>query len=174
MDNLESPLPVTFSGQGVFLRDARDDDLAFMQDVFAESRQAEMSASGWRPEMIAAFLADQFRLQTLHYRNHYLGALWLIVEVGGEPAGRVVLFDSEEETRVVDIALLARFRGAGLGTAVMKAVQARALSRATTLVSLHVELHNPARRLYGRLGFSECGRCSDRMRMEWRTQAKMA
>lgn len=167
-------LPAKLAARGGLLRQATDGDLEFMSALYAAGRRAEMAASGWPPAVIANFLADQFRLQTLHYRNHYAAAVWLIVEIKGEPAGRLVLFDSDGETRLVDIALLPRFQRQGIGTELVKAVLARTRSAGIAKVSLHVEPHNAALRLYRRLGFAELGLHGGRMLMEWSDQAKTA
>jgi ribosomal protein S18 acetylase RimI-like enzyme len=55
--------------------------------------------------------------------------------------------------RILDIALLAPFRNAGTGSALLADVIAEA-DRDGRRVSLHVERWNRARRLYERLGFA--------------------
>ena len=71
----------------------------------------------------------------------------------GDPS-QLLLSDWEQEIRIVDIALLPAFRGSGLGSQVLAALQARA-RRAGKPLTIHVETNNPARRLYERLGFVE-------------------
>ncbi|HTE20911.1 MAG TPA: GNAT family N-acetyltransferase, partial [Armatimonadota bacterium] len=57
-----------------------------------------------------------------------------------------------EEIRIVDIALLPEHRGGGVGTMLIRRLfdEGDASGRK---VSIHVEIFNPARRLYERLGF---------------------
>jgi len=57
--------------------------------------------------------------------------------------------------RIIDIALLPQFRGAGVGTRLLRDLLEEAAAQGAT-VALHVECHNPARRLYERLGFELC------------------
>jgi ribosomal protein S18 acetylase RimI-like enzyme len=65
------------------------------------------------------------------------------------------------------MALLPAFCGRGIGTTLLRDIQAEAAGRGVAAV-LHVEHWNPARRLYDRLGFVETGRDEIYSRMEWR------
>ena len=161
------PIPPTLVERGVTLRPQQSGDGDFVREVFIASRWDEVVAAGW-PEVVGrAFLADQFRLQDLHYRKHYQGAAWSIVEVAGQPAGRLTLLLSEDELRIVDIALLPAYRNLGLGRGLIAAVQAQARELGLAKVSLHVEQHNRAQRLYRRLGFRRIGVGGTHVLMEW-------
>jgi ribosomal protein S18 acetylase RimI-like enzyme len=76
--------------------------------------------------------------------------------VDGEPAGRLYVHRGRSDIRVVDIALAPEYRGRGIGAALLRSLitEAEASDRK---VSIHVERHNPARRLYERLGFRPAG-----------------
>src|SRR4051812_17077632 len=87
-------VPPALLAGGVGLRPAVASDDEFLRDVYVAHRWQEMEASGWPAEARLAFLHDQYRLQDLHYRKHYEGAAWGIVEVGGERAGRLYLLFS--------------------------------------------------------------------------------
>lgn len=131
-------------------------DQAFLQRLYASSRETEMSRSGWPVEAIAAFLQQQFNLQQRYYQEHFPdGEFWLI-EHDGEAIGRLYLFWGETTLQLIDIALLPECRGVGLGTALLDELLTRADSRGLA-VGLHVETDNPARRLYRRLGFAVVG-----------------
>ena len=73
--------------------------------------------------------------------------------IDGAPAGRLYVLRGDEDIRIVDIALLPAFRGAGLGTRLLRELFDEA-DRDGKTVSIHVEVYNPARRLYDRLGFT--------------------
>ena len=75
----------------------------------------------------------------------------------GGPAGRIYLFCTGTDIRIIDISLLPERRGGGLGTALLTAVITEATASGHS-VSIHVEHFNPARRLYERLGFREISR----------------
>jgi ribosomal protein S18 acetylase RimI-like enzyme len=99
-----------------------------------------------------AFLRQQFDAQDAYYREHYDGASFDVIEVDGEPAGRLYVARWEDEIRIMDIALLPEHRGAGLGTRLLRELLAEG-ARSGRRVSIHVEKHNRALRLYERLGF---------------------
>ena len=72
------------------------------------------------------------------------------------------------DIRIVDIALVPAFRGRGIGTRLISALQDEAASAGRS-VSIHVEVHNPAASLYERLGFVEVSERGVYRRMEWRS-----
>ncbi len=108
---------------------------------------------GWPDEAVQGFLAQQFHAQHSHYQQHYAAAGRWIIEHGGVPVGRLIVFDSACEVEIVDIALLPEARGLGIGGALIAAVQAQAVIGGKS-VNLHAEKNNPARSLYFRLGFT--------------------
>jgi ribosomal protein S18 acetylase RimI-like enzyme len=151
------------------LRPAEAADAGFARDVYVEARREEMAPAGWPEPVLLAFLHDQFRLQTLHYDQHYADAARLIVEVEGVPAGRLILLDAGGEVRVVDIALLPAFRRLGIGGALMDWVLVLARDLGRPIVSLHVEPNNPALRLYSDRGFQPVAQRGVYLLMERRT-----
>jgi GNAT superfamily N-acetyltransferase len=77
---------------------------------------------------------------------------------------------SEAEIRILDIALLPRHTGQGIGTTLLRGLQAEAESTHSVLV-LHVEQFNPARQLYLRLGFVPVAEQGVHIRMQWVARA---
>jgi GNAT superfamily N-acetyltransferase len=138
------------------LRPAAPDDRDFLLSVYRSTREDELALTGWNEPEKAAFVAMQFEAQDRHYRQIHPDGSFLVVEVDGEPAGRLLLARVEREIRVVDIALLPRYRGAGIGTRLLRDVIAEA-DAGGLAVSLHVEPWSQARRLYERLGFRSAG-----------------
>ncbi len=107
----------------------------------------------WSDADKARFLDEQFCLQRQHYRQHYAEAGFWIIEYGDQPCGRLYVFESPSEYRLMDIALLPERRGQGVGGALVRALLERAAA-SRRAVTLHVEPNNPANRLYQRLGFA--------------------
>ncbi|MBC8424807.1 GNAT family N-acetyltransferase [bacterium] len=134
------------------LRPATPDDRSFLERVYAESRAAELEATGWPDDEKDAFCRGQFAAQDSHYRTYYPDCEYLVVERDGEPVGRLYRERRADEIRIVDIALLADARGHGLGGRLMRRILDEAAA-ADLMVRIHVERTNPARRLYDRLGF---------------------
>ena len=134
------------------LREEADDDTAFLCALYAATRREELAHVPWPDEAKQAFLADQFQLQRDHYRKNYVGAEFLVVDAGDERIGRIYLYPTEREIRLMDIALIDARRGQGLGAALVEALLQIAREDARE-ITLHVEANNPALRLYDRLGF---------------------
>lgn len=139
---------------GIGFRDAEPRDEPFLKALYRSTREPELDLTGWEDAQKQAFADSQFALQDRHYREHYRGAAFLVIERAGEPIGRLYLHATEREVRVMDVALVAAARGAGLGTTIMQAILDGA-ARNRAAVTLHVESFNRARSLYGRLGFRE-------------------
>lgn len=149
------------------LRPACSGDEAFLYELYCSTRSEEIAAWGWNPSQQEMFLRLQFNAQRQHYDLAYEGAEHLIILVEGRPAGRILVYRSERELVLVDIALLPDQRGSGIGTALILELLGEA-KQAGKVVSLHVEKHNRARRLYERLGFETIEDTGMYFKMEWR------
>jgi ribosomal protein S18 acetylase RimI-like enzyme len=137
---------------GISYRPATEADLPFLAAVYASTRTEELAMTGWPDEMKLQFLAHQFNAQHTDYERNYPDAERLVIRHGGEDVGR--LFIDEESTRfhLIDIALLPAARSRGIGGAILADI-IEAAAAVGKSVTIHVEKHNPARRLYDRLGF---------------------
>ncbi len=113
-----------------------------------------------------AFFLEQSRLQEQHYDEHLPGLERQVITYADEPVGRLYLARPEGMLSVVDIALLPRHRGRGIGSALMAEILAESEARSVT-VRLHVELNNPASQWYARLGFRETGVHGAYVRMDY-------
>lgn len=149
------------------LRPIAATDEPFLLELYASTRTEELAPVPWTEEQKRAFLEMQFRAQTIHYRTHYSSAQFLVIEDGGEPIGRLYVHRRTDDIRIVDISLLPQFRGAGIGTKLLRDVLAEGEAGGKT-VSIHVENFNPARQLYERLGFRHIDDHGAYHLMEWR------
>lgn len=146
---------------------ATAEDAAFLFQVYASTRAEELAVVPWPEAQKESFLRMQFEAQDQHYRAHYPSAQYQVIHHEGKPVGRLYVHESDDEIRIMDIALLPAWRGAGLGSAILRDI----LERATTSgrrVTLHVEHNNRARRLYDRLGFRPLSSDAVYVLMEWR------
>lgn len=136
----------------VSLRTHTADDLAFMQALYASTREAELALTNFTQKEKEAFIQQQFSAQYQHYLRHYNSEKFDIVEFDGQAIGRLFVDHWENEIRIVDIALTPAFQNKGLGSYLFAQLfeQAKAANKAVTI---HVEHNNPARNLYERLGF---------------------
>jgi ribosomal protein S18 acetylase RimI-like enzyme len=84
--------------------------------------------------------------------------------LGGEALGAIEVEQREHETHLVNIALLPRHQGKGVGAALIRSVIARA-DADNVPVTLQVFKINPARHLYERLGFVVTGETATHYQM---------
>lgn len=143
-------------GDRLHLRSAHERDGAFLSDVFASTRAEEFARTGWSPERIAALLAEQFTVQDTYYRRHYPHGRFDVVMLEEQAVGRFYHDWLGDEARLIDVALLPRYRGAGIGRRLVSAFVAQAARQAMPAV-LYVEMGNPVLALYRKLGFEPIG-----------------
>ncbi len=162
---------LTVHGRTVRLRPATAADTTLLVEVYAASRADELDRATWQPGQREAFERMQFDLQDRQYRAAHPHGSFDVVEVDGHPAGRLYLSDpseSDDDIRIVDIALLPAFQRQGIGGALVRAVTDRAAAEGRT-VSLHVETGHRASGLYERLGFRQVEDRGIRRLLEWRS-----
>jgi ribosomal protein S18 acetylase RimI-like enzyme len=127
-------------------------DEPFLCAVYASTRAQELESTDWTPEVKQQFCRMQFQAQDAHYRQHYPGAQFMVIQAGDVPAGRVYVDRWTREIRIMDITLLPEHRSQGIGTQLLRELQNEAAAAGKSL-SIHVETFNPALHLYERLGF---------------------
>lgn len=138
-------------------RQATPDDREFARTVhhaayrqvvmkqFGQWNQAEQDgffATAWNPNATEVLLADK------------------------APCGYLVVEERPADVHVREIVVHPDWQGQGVGTTILRAIQARAAQRKTPVVlgTFHV---NPARRLYERLGFVQVGATETSVLMRW-------
>lgn len=145
--------PAYLREQGFRLRPAVDADLPRLKLLYADTRAEELAPVPWPREFKQDFLDQQFHFQHLHYLSHDPDADYLVIEHEGVVQGRFYLQRNTPEHHVIDISLMAEFRGRGVGRALLEDSlrSARAQGRG---MALEVMVTNPrALRLYESLGF---------------------
>ena len=178
------PFPPTWQAAGWSVRPAQQDDLPWLLQLYASSRDDELRHVPWPDATKAAFVQSQFALQHQHFTHAYAPANqapqahWWIVnsEHNGmkQAVGRLYWNDGSEDLTVIDIGLLPGWRSQGLGTTLLHFLQARAADSTRTVV-LHVAHSNPgAQRLYQRLGFSLEEDVGSHWRMRWHPRASVS
>ncbi len=148
------------------LRPAGPGDREFQLAVYAAARQDEMALTGWAPQTVAAFVAAQFETRAAWYALQFPCADRRIVVADGADAGVLVVDRTPNDLHLVDIALLPEHRGHGIGTCLLRDLQAEARATGRRL-RCHVAVGNRARGLYARLGFQTAGTAGMHERLEW-------
>jgi ribosomal protein S18 acetylase RimI-like enzyme len=150
---------VAASPDGLRLRPVEPKDRAFLLALYHSVRAPDLIGCRLSRAQEEAFVAEQFRLQHAHYqRAHPTADYWVVERLRPtgrpEPIGRLSLDRSMGEWRLLDLSLVPRARGRGVGTALLRWVQGDAVAAGADAVDLHVEVTNTAAsRLYLRLGF---------------------
>lgn len=138
-------------------------DAAFLFEMLLEALNHEPG----RPRFAAGDVrADP---QLLRYVDGWgrTGDLGMVAESGGRPIGAAWLrvFDPAQpgygfiaaDIPELSVSVLPEWRGRGVGGRLLADLQALAVARGCTAISLSVDPSNPARRLYRRLGFRDVG-----------------
>ena len=154
----------------ITLRPVHTDDEDFLFRLYASTREDELKALrglNWDAGQIDAFLRMQFKAQAAAYSQQYGLSGSHIVLLNDDVMGRFYLYHSAEVIRVVDISLLPDYRNRGIGSSLLRGVLAEAEQNRLP-VRLHVAAHNPAARLYARLGFRQVSDEGLYRELEWR------
>jgi RimJ/RimL family protein N-acetyltransferase len=154
---------------GLALRPISADDLEFLYNLYAATRWEELSVTDWSDDQKHSFLRQQFEAQHAHYQKHYPNASWDLILQDGEAVGRLYVEEWPSQVRLIDIVVAAEVRNRGLGRALLEALMARCRELRKPL-TIHVEIYNPAMRLYQRLGFRQIEDKGVYHLMEWRPE----
>lgn len=103
------------------LRPVRDDeaDAEFLFALFAATRAADMAAMPIDAKAKDFLLRAQYRSMTETYRREYPNARSEVVELDGEPVGRLITDVGAACVTYVDIAIMPEAQGRGLARRVM-------------------------------------------------------
>ncbi|MDD5112528.1 MAG: GNAT family N-acetyltransferase [Methylobacter sp.] len=145
------------------------DDMDFLHKVYASTRELELQQTDWNDEQKKAFVDMQFNAQHTFYMQNYHDATFEVISYKGAPAGRLYLLKSPKELLIVDITLLPRFCGQGIGSEILGQLMREAAETDRSLL-IHVEKFNPALKLYTRLGFKVVEDKDVYFYMEWKKE----
>ncbi|MGO9559128.1 MAG: GNAT family N-acetyltransferase [Acidimicrobiales bacterium] len=139
-------------GSQVVLRPVGPFDESFLRQLHRSTRHDLAGIPGMSSLQLDDLLDFQFQAQRDSYAAEFPGAVHEVVLVDGVPAGRVYVDRTTTVHRLVDIALLPEHRARGIGTFLIRGLQATAAEDGARL-RLHVRPGSAAVRLYRRLGF---------------------
>jgi ribosomal protein S18 acetylase RimI-like enzyme len=137
----------------VLLRLAVETDEDFLRRLYTAGRAAELTALGWSDEQVQQFCDMQYRAQNWQHDMTFNGAVDQIVEMEGQPIGRLKVLEAQDKILLVDIALLPNSQNQGIGTKLLENLKTDARMAGKPL-RLHVLVTSPGIRLYQRLGFN--------------------
>jgi GNAT superfamily N-acetyltransferase len=150
----------------IALRPEQQADETFLLELYTTTRQEELVLTNWDAATRAAFVKMQFKAMRQGYAGMFPDGQFSIVLLGDLAIGRIVVHRGKPEIRLVDMVLTPEMRNRGIGTNLVKALQAEA-RQAGKLLCLHVLKGNRAARFYERLGFHYAGDTGLYLEMTW-------
>jgi GNAT superfamily N-acetyltransferase len=150
---------------------ASAEDEPFLKELFFDVRAPEFFALQLPESALTQVLEMQYRAQKSGYAQQFADLESSIVWVGPYRVGRMLVSTSASAIQLVDIALLAAFRGNGIGRGLIEALCRRAREAGVSL-RLSVRAGNRAMNLYSRLDFIQRGGNGLDFEMEWGGKAQ--
>jgi GNAT superfamily N-acetyltransferase len=136
----------------ITLRSVLESDRSLLFELYAGTRQAELSQAPWTEAQKQAFLEMQFAAQTEGYRNARPDATHEMICMDERAVGRLYLDRLADRLHIVDITVAPESRNLGIGSEVLKAILAEA-DRGGKRVTIYIETFNRSLSLFQRLGF---------------------
>jgi ribosomal protein S18 acetylase RimI-like enzyme len=141
----------------VILRPDSSGDEAFLRRLIVETLAEEPGAAAWPEPMRTHLLEVRYTGRRRSRRMDFPEAAGCVIQADGEDAGWVATASLPGEVRIVDIMILPKMRGRGIGTAAILTILSAAAD-AGKPVRLSVNpMNRSAARLYERLGFRKIG-----------------
>ena len=132
--------------------ESREDE-PFIRGLMMETLVDQLGASSWPDSIREPVLDAQYRVRRQGFRMSAGDKPGTLVLVNGEPVAWYVAADLEDEIRLVNLMVLRKHRGKGIGSAVL-----RKLVMASKALTLSVAMNNQrAFDLYTRMGFRRTG-----------------
>ena len=154
----------------VLLRPVQPADQEFLLALYADTRREEMATTGWPQQQIDEFLRMQFDAQRLDYARRFPDSDHDLVLAHGVPVGRIWVERGSKEIRLLDLAILSSHRNRGIGSKLLRGLQAEARRSQRPLRHSVLKQNLAALRLYQRLDFVVVGDLATHHLMEWRDQ----
>lgn len=145
----------------------QNSDEDFIERLYRSTREKELSTTNWPEDQKQRFVRMQLMAQMAEYSAKYRNGNFRIILYKKKPAGRLFLFESPDEIRVIDISLLPEFKGKGIAKKILSDLIESA-GKNNKKISLHVSRDNvPAKKLYEGLGFKKLSELGMYDYMEW-------
>lgn len=149
----------------IALRPEQPTDREFRYRLFCRSRLPEWDLVD--RATFAQVMPQQFQAQTVSYLHEFPNARFDIVELDGDPIGRIVVDTRADVVHLVDQAIVPEQRNRGIGTAIMRDLMDRAATAGLPVQLEVAHANDPCIGLYQRLGFAETETNDLYLRMMW-------
>ena len=159
---------IPWEGGELTLRPETQEDLQFRFNLFVRSRPPEWDQVRLPIEQMTQVMNHQFWAQTQTYLARFPDACFDIIELDGEPIGRIVVHRPGDRIHIVDPAMVPHLGGGGVGTAIRRRLMAAAVAGGLFMTLKVSNANDPSMRLYSRLGFEAVGDSLEYIEMTWR------
>jgi N-acetylglutamate synthase-like GNAT family acetyltransferase len=144
-----------------------DDNIDIAVAAYGSTRELELAVVPWAAEQKMAFIKMQFNAQKMDYQARFPNAEHSVIEIDGQPAGRIYMARLADSLRILDITILPEKRNIGIGTQIIKDLMTEAKASGKA-VRIYVENFNPSLHLFERLGFAPVEELGVHLLMEWK------
>ncbi len=155
----------------ISLRPSGPEDEEFHYQVYFHQRHAEFAAVGLPDTQIHQLLRGQSQAQIMAYSLRFPESLYEIVLRDGEPAGRIWVARVNGEIRIVDVVMLPNFQNAGIGSELVRRLQAEAQAAGVPIRATVSRFNPGSLRFHERLGFRITGEDPLDLFVEWKAPA---
>jgi GNAT superfamily N-acetyltransferase len=151
---------------------ATPDDEPFLRSLRAQYDAERLFIQYWDSQddkMKRNILDLQYRAHEAHYKKvkHNWETKDNIIELDNVPIGRFIVSGDKDEIRLADILIHSKFRGLGIGQAVIDTTKAECMQSKRPL-RLHADKFGKAIRFYLNQGFSSIEETDTHYLLEWR------
>src|SRR4051812_12429232 len=140
-------------GRAIALRPAAAEDYEDLVRIYAGTRADELAMTPWDDAQKLTFCRSQYDAQKREYDSRFPDAEYDVVSLDGRTVGRLWVGRSDEEIRLLDIALVTEVQNMGVGTALLKRLIEESRQTGKRLRHMVFILNTDALRFYKRLGF---------------------
>ncbi len=138
----------------ISFRKIEEKDGPFIQKLYRSTRERELDQTNWPEDQKHMFIVMQLIAQLADYEKKFKDASYQLILYKKEPAGRLYLWESEREIRIIDMSLLPAFQGKGIGKDILSNIIQEAKQK-NKIASLYVTVDHPAKKMYERIGFKK-------------------
>lgn len=149
------------------VRPSRPEDEPDIRRLFSETEVERLCMRHWGEADRERIIEFQYQARQRHYLDLDLDQKECVIEVDGEFCGRFVLIQDAKELKIADIAILPRWKGMGIGGAIIESIKQEA-TQTKRPIRLMVERLNPALDLYRKLGFYQTDDLQTHLMLEWK------
>jgi len=158
-----------YGGRTLALRPAATEDYEDLVRIYAGTRAGELAqVTWWDDSQKLAFCRAQYDAQKGEYDARFPEAEYDVILLDGRTVGRLWIGRTDEEIRLLDIALVPSAQNHGVGTALLRRLIEESRRTGKRLRHMVFILNQDALRFYQRLGFRIFEDVGGYQHMEWR------